>query len=41
MTVVELARQTGLTPEVIRYCSRIDLLKPLRNPARHATEFVT
>lgn len=35
MIVVELARQTGLASEVIRYYTRIGLLKPLRNPTNN------
>lgn len=39
MTVVELARQTGLAPDVIRYYTRIGLLKPLRNPANNYKQY--
>lgn len=35
MIVVELARKTGLNPEVIRYYTRIGLLKPHRNPTNN------
>lgn len=39
MTVIELARQTGLAPEVIRYYTRIGLLKPPRNPTNNYKEY--
>lgn len=39
MIVVELARQTGLAPEVIRYYTRIGLLKPFRNPANNYKQY--
>ena len=39
MTVIELARQTGLAPDVIRYYTRIGLLKPPRNPANNYKQY--
>ncbi|MBI1424300.1 MAG: MerR family transcriptional regulator [Gammaproteobacteria bacterium] len=39
MTVIELARQAGVTPDVIRYYARIGLLKPKRNPANNYKQF--
>lgn len=39
MIVVELARQTGLDPEIIRYYTRIGLLKPLRNPTNNYKQY--
>lgn len=32
MTVTELARQTGTTPDAVRYYTRMGLLQPERNP---------
>jgi MerR family Zn(II)-responsive transcriptional regulator of zntA len=39
MTVIELARLTGVTPDVIRYYARIGLLKPTRNPGNNYKQF--
>ena len=39
MTVVELARLAEVTPDVIRYYTRIGLLKPLRNPANNYKQY--
>lgn len=39
MTVIELARLTGVAPDVIRYYARIGLLKPKRNPANNYKQF--
>lgn len=39
MTVIELAKLVGVTPDVIRYYARIGLLKPKRNPANNYKQF--
>lgn len=39
MTVIELARLAGVTPNVVRYYTRIGLLKPTRNPINHYKQF--
>ena len=39
MTVAELARLTGVTPDVIRYYTRIGLLKPARNADNNYKQF--
>jgi len=35
MTVAELARQSGVTPDTVRYYARIGLLNPERHPANN------
>jgi MerR family transcriptional regulator, Zn(II)-responsive regulator of zntA len=39
MTVIELARATGATPDAIRYYARLGLLKPKRNAANNYMQF--
>ena len=39
MTVIELARLAGVTPDVVRYYARIGLIKPKRNPANNYKQF--
>jgi MerR family Zn(II)-responsive transcriptional regulator of zntA len=39
MTVIELARLTGVATDVIRYYARIGLLKPKRNPNNNYKQF--
>jgi len=39
MTVIELARQVGVAPHVVRYYARVGLLKPGRNPANGYRSF--
>lgn len=39
MTVIELARLTGVMPDIIRYYARIGLLKPKRNPNNNYKKF--
>lgn len=39
MIVVELAKKTGVDPEVIRYYTRIGLLKPYRNPINNYNHY--
>lgn len=39
MTVIELSRQAGATPDAIRYYARVGLLKPKRNAANNYMQF--
>ncbi len=39
MTVIELARLAGVTPDVVRYYASIGLLKPTRNPDNNYKQF--
>ena len=39
MTVIELAKLAGVTPDIIRYYARIGLLKPTRNPVNNYKQF--
>lgn len=39
MTVIELSRQAGVTPDAIRYYARVGLLEPKRNAANNYMQF--
>jgi MerR family transcriptional regulator, Zn(II)-responsive regulator of zntA len=39
VTVIELSRQAGATPDAIRYYARLGLLKPNRNTANNYMQF--
>ncbi len=39
MTVTELAKRAGVTPDVVRYYARIGLLKPSRHPGSGYKQF--
>lgn len=39
MIVQEIAKQTGISPQVIRYYARIGLLEPKRNPINRYRQF--
>ena len=40
MTVSELARRAGVTPDAVRYYSRLDLLSATRNSANRYRQFL-